>query len=83
MRIGRSGASFAEPVADLNAINLGQHDIEQDQVKFGIHAALGRREAIGDHIHHVACPLEQIHQAVPQQRVIFNDEDFHGVANRV
>ena len=40
---------------------------------------VSRELTVGHHVDGVARALEQVHQPVPQQEIIFDDKDFHGV----
>ena len=42
---------------------------------------VSRELTVGHHVDGMARALEQVRQPVPQQGIIFDNEDFHGVPN--
>jgi hypothetical protein len=78
---GQVRPGFAKPVTDFDAVEFREHHVEHDEIEFGIQAALRGGEAVGHHVDGMARAFEQVRQPVPQQRIIFDDEDFHGIPN--
>ena len=68
-------------MTDFNAVEFREHHVEHHEIEFWIHAALRGGEAVGHHVDRVARAFEQVCQPVLQQRIIFDDKDFHDVPN--
>jgi hypothetical protein len=70
-------ADLAEPLADLDAVEFRQHEVEQHQVVAVVNAALRGGQPLADRLDLAAGAAQQVRQPVPQHRLILDDQDFH------
>src|SRR6516162_8102416 len=74
----------AHHTADLVAIDLGQHDIQQDQIGLSVHRQRKAPFAVGGTQHRETEVLERVLQSEQQSHLVFDDEnpaDAHAAAS--
>ena len=64
-------------VALVDAVEPRQHQVQDHQIVILFTALLGTGGTVSHCIYLVASPGEQIHQAVPQHRIIFDHQNLH------
>ena len=70
----RNARALAQPPADVEAVDVRQAQIEQDEVRRrGVEGAFARRDARDV----VALPLQTGHQRVGNRVLVFDDQDVH------
>jgi hypothetical protein len=75
-------AGAAQRLQDAEAIDAGQHHVEQHQVVFAAERQAAAFDAVGRHIDHVAVFAEPFDEVIGQAPVVFDDEQFHDVDRR-
>ena len=80
---GEAGAGLAEALADGEAVEFGQHEVENDEIQRGIEATFGGGQAVGGDVHLVTGAAEKVHQPGAKDRFVFDNEDVHGAGASV
>ena len=71
---GRLHARLAQPAQHLEALHVGQHHVEQDQVVAAVGGALDAARAIGDDFDEEAVLAEALEDVLLRRRIVFDVE---------
>ena len=78
----RGPASRTNPPQDLEAVDVGEHHVEHDEVELAGARLLGAFAAAADDLDLVALRGQRVLEAHADRRIVFDDEDAsHGVVS--
>jgi len=68
---------LAKPAADLEAVEAGQHQVEQHQVERIAGRTVEAGRAVGHRLGFVSGRGQQVYQTLAQRLLVFHDQDPH------
>jgi hypothetical protein len=73
----RAGAPSADALENLEAVHIGQHQVQNHQIVIGIVGELQRRSAVRSHIDGVTGSLQTSAEEIRDSFLVFDNEDTH------